>query len=376
MAPTAVRLVLVEGQDADGVTVEEDEFDVAASGAPAQVIDAIVGTREGATEGGYQLTSTGVTWTDPAEVGALREAIASHDVGSVMLVSPLLAAAALAQTVGQSIGYEHIAMLFVEPDSATLAVVDVTDGSIVDLHRRQLVGDTAVELSGMVAGLDAPGSEADGVFVVGCGAGRGGDVAAIKAALEAATSLTVSVPEEPDMALARGAALASANAPLFAVSTAALAYSLDPGTGEVNPRALSPTYLEVSGNARPGALAYSALDDVADDQDQPRRRRFPMLVGSSLAGIAAVAAGVVVVSLTSDAHPAPQPARPRAVAPLNRVPAPQAQVPAPSPAPAAPAPAVAAPPSTAARERGPGRSVSHAARSTTASTGAMISESA
>ncbi|OBF63715.1 hypothetical protein A5787_00010, partial [Mycobacterium sp. 852002-50816_SCH5313054-b] len=349
MAPTTVRLVLIEGQDADGVTVEEDEFEVAASGAPAQVIDAIVGTREGATEGGYQLTSTGVTWTDPAEVGALREALASHDVGSVMLVSPLLAAAALAQTVGQSIGYRHIAMLFVEPDSATLAVVDVTDGSIIDLHRRQLMGDTAAELSGMVAGLDAPGSEADGVFVVGCGTGRGSDVAAIKAALEAATPLAVSVPEEPDMALARGAALASANAPLFAVSTAALAYSLDPGTGEVSPRALSPTYLEVSGNARPGALAYSALDDLADDaQDQPRRRGFPMLVGSALAGIAAVAAGVVVVSLTSDAHPAPQQASPHAVAPLNRVPAPQAQVPAPSPAPAAtPAPAVAAPPAPA-----------------------------
>lgn len=345
MAPTTVRLVLIEGQDADGVTVEEDAFETAASGAPAQVIDAIVGTREGATEGGYQLTSTGVTWTDPAEVGALREAIASHDVGSVMLVSPLLAAAALAQTVGQSIGYQHIAMLFIEPDSATLAVVDATDGSITDLHRRQLVGDTAVELSGMVAGLDAPGSEADGVFVVGCGAGRGSEVAAIKAALEAATTLAVSVPEEPDMALARGAALASANAPLFAVSTAALAYSLDPGTGEVNPRALSPTYLEVSGNARPGALAYSALDDAPDD---PPRRRFPMLVGSALAAVAAVAAGVVVVSLTSDAHSTP-PAQsaPRAVAPANRVPPPEAQVAAPSPAPAAPAPAVAAPASPA-----------------------------
>ena len=356
MAPTTVRLVLIEGQDADGVTVEEDEFELAATndgatpGGPAQVIDAIVGTREGAAEGGYQLTSTGLTWTDPARVRALREAIASHDVGSVMLVSPLLAAAALAQTVGQSIGYEHIAMLFVEPDSATLAVVDVADGSIVDLHRRQLVGDTAVELPDMVRGLDAPGSEADGVFVVGCGTGRGSDVAAIKAALEAATALDVSVPEEPAMALARGAALASANAPLFAASTAALAYSLDPGTGEVSPRALSPTYLDVSGNADLGALAYSALDDVADDVHDgiPRRRRFPMLVGSALAGIAAVAAGVVAVSLTSDAHPAsPRQPTTHAVAPVDRVPAPQAQVPAPSPPPPPPAPAVAAPPAPA-----------------------------
>ncbi|WP_244897797.1 DUF7159 family protein, partial [Mycobacterium alsense] len=324
MAPTAVRLVLVEGQGADGVTVEQDEFDIPASAGPDQVIDAIVGTREGAAAGGYRLASTGVTWTDPAESAALRDAIASHDVGSVMLVSPLLAAAALAQAVGHSIGYEHIAMLFVERDSATLAVVDVGDGSIVDLHRRQLVGGTAAELAALVAGLERPTSRADGVFVVGCGAGCGADVAAIKAALEAATAFEVSVPEEPEMALARGAALASANAPLFASSTAALAYSLDPGTGEVHPRGLSPTYLDVSGSAAAdvGALAYSAVDDVADDP--PRRRRGPaLLVGGALAGIAAVAAGAVVVSLTSDVRPAPAPQPgPQAVAPHDRVPPP------------------------------------------------------
>src|SRR6202045_1698907 len=350
MAPDTVRLVLVEGQDADGVTVEEDEFEVAPSGGPDQVIAAIVGTREGAAEGGCHLASTGVTWADPADVGALREAIASHDVGSVMLVSPLLSAATLAQSIGHSIGYERIEMLFVERDSATLAVVEIADGSIVDLHRRQLSGDRVDELAAMVAGLDSAGPRADGGFVVGCGAGRGTDLAAIKAALEAATAREVTVPEEPDMALARGAALASANAPLFAASTAALAYSLDPGTGEVNSRALTPTYLDVCGNADPGAaaLAYSALEE--DDAREARRGRPSLLVGGALAGVAAVAAGLVVVSLTSDAHPAP-PAQPtpRAVAPVNRVPPPEAQVPAPSPPPAvaappAPAPQGAAPP--------------------------------
>jgi len=62
------------------------------------------------------------------------------------------------------------------------------------------------------------------VFVVGSGV----DIPLIKPALEAATSLELSVPDEPEMALARGAALASANAPLFASSTAALAYAQDP----------------------------------------------------------------------------------------------------------------------------------------------------
>src|SRR5262249_55456211 len=249
MAPTTVRLVLIEGQNADGVTVEEDHFEVfaredsATSNSADQVIAAIVGTREGAAGGGYRLTSTGVTWTDPAEVAALRDALSSRDFGGVMMVSPLLAAAALAQAAGDAVGYEHIAMLFVQPDSATLAVVEVADGSIVDLHRRHLEsarqggsqGAVAAELAAMVASLDARGPWPDGVFLVGCGT----DIVSIKPALEAAISLVVSAPEEPDMALARGAALASANAPLFASSTAALAYALDPGTGEVGPRGLA-----------------------------------------------------------------------------------------------------------------------------------------
>ncbi|WP_439098151.1 DUF7159 family protein [Mycobacterium europaeum] len=274
MAPETVRLVVIEGQDADGVTVEQDEFEVAATGggsvaagAVDQVLAAIGGTREGALAGGYNLVSTGVTWTDPAGVGALRDAMARNGMGSVMLVSPLLAAAALTQTVGSALGYEHIAMLFVEPETATLAVVDVTDGSIVDLHRQQLANPQSLvaELATMVAGLDTRGARADGVFLVGCGT----DIVAVKPALEAATPLEVTAPEEPEMALARGAALASANAPLFASSTAALAYALDPGTGEVSPRPLGPAYLDVWGNADPGALAYSAIED--EDEVIPRR---------------------------------------------------------------------------------------------------------
>jgi hypothetical protein len=387
MAPTTVRMVLIEGQDADGVTVEQDTFGVAAgehpatSGAADQVIGAIVGTREGAAEGGYRLASTGVTWTDPAGVGELRDALARCDVGGVMLVSPLLAAAALAQTVGNAIGYEHIAMVFVEPDSATLAVVEVADGSVVELHRRPLTGAgtpgregaVAAELAAMVAGLDAPDARADGVFIVGCGV----DIVGIKTALEAATTLVVSAPEEPDMALARGAALASANAPLFASSTAALAYALDPGTGELNPGALGPTYLDVDGNADLGAAAlaysaysaYSAVDDVADHP--PAQRRRPMfLAGSALAAIGAAVAGVVLVSLASDrptsalqhnprvsvGTPAKQmPAQAPSTPPQAQLPAPstppQAQLPAPSSPP--PAPAVAAPPPPAPEAAAP-----------------------
>lgn len=153
------------------------------------------------------------------------------------------------------------------------------------------------------------------------------------------------------MALARGAALASANAPLFASSTAALAYALDPGTGEVGPRGLAPTYLDVSANADLGECvrAYSALDD---DDVTPRRRRPMFLAGSALAAIGAVVAGVVLVSLTSDRPTSAVQHKPpvSAATPAKQVPAqvpsnpPEAQLPPPSPPPPPPEAQVAAPP--------------------------------
>jgi len=272
MAPTTVRMVLVEGENADGVTVDEENFgvadgeDSATFSAPDQVVAAILGTREGANEAGYHLLSTGVTWSDQQEAAELRDVLLARKVENVMLVSSFLAAAALAQSIGSTTGYARTALLFIEPDSATLAVVDTTDGSIADVHRELLPDDddqAVAKLVGLVSAAETLEEHPEGLLVVGSGV----DVPLIKPALEAATSLPLSVPERPEMALARGAALASASAPLFASSTDALAYAQDPGTGSVSQHALAPGYLavaEAAAGAEPGAdaLAYSA---VADD---------------------------------------------------------------------------------------------------------------
>jgi urease accessory protein UreF len=127
MAPTSVRMLLVEGENADGVTVEDNQFDIATDddaatlSAADQVISAILGTREGATEAGHALTSTGVTWTDPVDAAGLHEALATRKIENVMLVSAFMAAAALAQTVGNTVGDHHTALLFLERDTATLS---------------------------------------------------------------------------------------------------------------------------------------------------------------------------------------------------------------------------------------------------------------
>src|SRR6185437_13858737 len=206
----------------------------------------------------------------------------------------------------------------------------------------------------------------DAVFVVGSGI----DIPLIKPALEAATTLPLTAAEEPETALARGAALASAHAPLFASSTAALAYAQDPGTGAMNPLAVAPGYFDAPAGAGADALAYSAVPDDPDefftgtqtaatelvDADYRGRSSFK-LVGSALAAVFVIGVVALVVSLaiairpTADVRPSPNenvvvaPTRP-APAPAAPAPAPQApaaapvpEAPAPAPAPVAPAPA-------------------------------------
>ncbi|BBY23154.1 hypothetical protein MSTO_33590 [Mycobacterium stomatepiae] len=320
IAPDSVQMVLVEGENADGALVEEDEFDVTATdyteptAVPDRVISAILGTREGAADAGLELSSIGVTWTDQLHAAVLRDALASYKLENVMLVSAFLAATALGQSVGGAMGYETTAVLFVEPDTATLAIVETADGSISEFYRERLDPESdeeaTAQLTGMLAGLEEQDLPPGGVFVVGSGV----NIAAIKPALESATALNVNTPEEPETALARGAALASANAPLFASSTAALAYAQDPGTGAVQPDD-RPEYLGVTyvSDATLGRdeLAYSLVSDedadaptvVIDPSDfdgpeegQPRRRPV-LLVGSGMAVVAISAVVALEIAL-------------------------------------------------------------------------------
>ena len=75
MTPTTVRMVLVEGEKADGVTVDHDIFDIyaadgsATSNAAEQVVAAVLGTKESAAASGHHLKSIGVTWTRPLRGG-------------------------------------------------------------------------------------------------------------------------------------------------------------------------------------------------------------------------------------------------------------------------------------------------------------------
>jgi uncharacterized membrane protein YgcG len=332
MTPTTVRMVLVEGDKADGPIVDHDTFDITANDGSAtslsaaeQVVEAVLGTKESASAGGHHLKSIGVTWTDHAEAAALRDALDARGIDDVMLVSDGHAAAALAQAAGRAVGYATTALLFIDRDTATLSVVRTDDGSVVKVLSRSLHSEDAMAvLSEMAAAVDAQESPPEGMFVVGSGV----DVTSVKSHLESLVRLPVSAPDEPEIALARGAALASANAPAFEATTVGLAYSQDPdGTtaGAVyEGLAGAATQLAPVSGANELVDDYAAQTDMEPIPAEEGRKPF-LLVGSALTSIFVVGVVALVISLavsirpTVDQRPSPGP---NAIVPSTVAPAP------------------------------------------------------
>lgn len=328
LTPTTVRMVLVEGEKGDGAIVDHDVFEVSGSddsampSAADQVVQAMLGTQESAEAGGHHLKSIGVTWTDHTEASALRDALAARGINDVMLVSELHAAGALAQAAGRAVGYGSTALLFLNRDTATLSVVRGDDGSVVKVLSRSLhSADAMAVLGDMAAAVAGQGTPPEGMFVVGSGV----DVAAVKEHLEQLVDIPVSAPDESGLALARGAALASASAPTFEASTVGLAYSLDPD-GPTAGAVLATADTQMAPASVPNYV--DVPDDLAglDESPPAEEGRKPfLLLGSAMASIFVVGVVTLAISLavsirpTADERPAPARA---AVAPSVQAPAP------------------------------------------------------
>ena len=353
MTPTTVRMVLVEGEKADGATVDHDVFDITAiegsatSSAAEQVIAAVLGTKESAETGGHHLNSIGVTWSDHSEAAELRDALAARGIDDVMLVSELHAAGALAQAVGRAVGYDTTALLFIDRDTATLSVVQTDDGSVVKVLSRTLHSDDAMAaLTEMAAAVDGQDSAPQGMFVVGSGV----DVSSVKAHLQNLVSIPVNAPQEPELALARGAALASAAAPPLEASTVGLAYSQDPD-GTTAGSAYAGLANAATQLAPVGRAEQLVEADLVADLETPDEGRKPfLLVGSALTSIFVVGVVALVISLAVSIRPTvdqrPSPGQ-SAIVPSIQAPAPppvqEAQPIVPPPAPPPPAETIKAP---------------------------------
>lgn len=206
---TNVQTVLVEGRDADGITLEHDEFDVftgaeSPARASEQVAEAVLSIAEA---DGHRLHAIGVTWSQDADLQASLVLGSLADLGfdNVVPVRRPHAAEALARSIGKVIGYQRTAVCVVEPGTVVLALVDASGGEVESLVSPALADDQAL-LDWIATVFDRDGWRPEGMFVVGSVSG----LSELAVRLEHGLGLPVFDPPEAELAVAHGAALASA----------------------------------------------------------------------------------------------------------------------------------------------------------------------
>jgi len=235
MTPTTVGLVLVEGQEADGATMDKDEFAVHERGLVSAVntsekaAAAVMRTEAIAAARGHRLHSIGVTWSEDADTEAslLLESLSESGFDNVVAVRLPEATEALARGIAGVIGYEITAVCVIEPDSVVVLVVDSARGDVQTAVNHAVTTDE--DLARWLSAIFAQAEWQPEALVL---VGSGSDLEAITPHLEDVLAVPVFVPAEAQLALARGAAMASTHGPDFYLDEG----REDSGRGQTTPR--------------------------------------------------------------------------------------------------------------------------------------------
>lgn len=316
---TNIQTVLVEGRGADGATLEHDAFDVFAgaessSRASEQVAEAVLSIAEA---DGHHLHAIGVTWSDDAdkEASLVLDSLAGLGFANVVAVKSPRAVEALARSIGRMIGYQRTAVCVLEPDTAILSLVDTNDGEVQTLVSHAVDSDEqlAVWLESI---FERDDWRPEGLFVVG----SVGGLDALVGWLEHRLALPVFDPPEADLALAHGAALASA-----APATSSRLFSATPDATARRHAVTGPLAMLIGGAvALVVSVALAIGPHLVPDRD-------------------AVASARHEVEKAAVTPPAPKVAPAPAPPPAAPAPAPPPEAPAPEPVQELPAPAPDAP---------------------------------
>ncbi len=214
VTPSAVGLVLVEGQDADGSTVDREAFEIVSGRhatphqASEQAAAAVLRAEAIAASRGQRLHSIGVTWSDGAdnEASLLLKSLSDCGLDNVVPVRLPEATEALAWGIAEVIGYQVTAVCVIEPDTVFMLIVHAGIGAVQTAINHAI--DTEEALIRWLSGVFTKADWRPEALVV---VGSGGDLHSVVPLLEDILSVPVFVPAESELALARGAALASAH---------------------------------------------------------------------------------------------------------------------------------------------------------------------
>ncbi|MCP9275065.1 DUF7159 family protein [Mycolicibacterium arenosum] len=209
MTPTSVGLVLVEGHEADGATMDRDAFEVrtGARHTSEQAAEAVRRTEAQAADRGVRLHSIGVTWSEDADdqASALMRSLSESGFDNVVAIRMPEATEALARGIADVIGYQTTAVCVIEPDTVIALVVHAGEGGAVQTVVNHAIDTDASLISWLSSVFAKADWQPEALVVVGSAGGFDEFIPL----LEDALSVPVFSPEEAELALARGAALAS-----------------------------------------------------------------------------------------------------------------------------------------------------------------------
>lgn len=211
VTPTTVGLVLVEGHDADGATVDHQAFEIRQGAIPTseQATAAVLRTEAMAANRGIRLHSIGVTWSEDADDQAslLMRSLSASGFDNVVPIRLPEATEALARGMADVIGYQTTAVCVIEPETVITLIVHAggsANGSVQTAFNHAI--DTEQSLIRWLSSVFTKADWQPEALVV---VGSAGGFEEILPQLEDALSVPVFSPAEAELALARGAALAS-----------------------------------------------------------------------------------------------------------------------------------------------------------------------
>jgi hypothetical protein len=218
LTSTSVGWVLVEGRDADGTTLDHDDFDVPpANGVQAvhtseQASAAVLDAQSAAAGYDQRLHVVGVTWSDEAaaESALLLESLTDAGFDNVVPIRFHEACEMLARAIAPVVGYDQAAVCVLDGESTIVVMVD-NDGDEPQTAIKQLPGGPDHLVHWLTTLFDRSSWQPHGIVIVGAEP----ELGLLSARLEAALPVPVITQPGADLALARGAALASAQSTEF-----------------------------------------------------------------------------------------------------------------------------------------------------------------
>jgi len=213
LTSTSVGWVLADGRDADGTILEHDDFGVCAGGAGSaidtseQATAAVLDAQAAATGYDQRLHVIGVTWSDEAaaEAAMLLESLNDAGFDNVVPVRLEQACEELARGIAPIVGYDKAAVCVRDGDSTIVVMVDTCDDE-PQTAIKQLPGGPGRLVQWLTTLFDRSSWQPGGIVIVGADA----DIEALSWRLEQAVPVPVVSQTGAQLALARGAALASA----------------------------------------------------------------------------------------------------------------------------------------------------------------------